>query len=234
MNQLQCTVPTGDLLAQCRPKQMGVTYAITDDTVEIFLHGIIGDEYTQTDSLSVARILAENRGKAVNMDVNSPGGLAYDGVAIFNAIKAHNGKTTGTISGQAGSAASLAVVACDVINCYPVGVFQPHYSMVMAFGHQADLQQALGQLVQLDKDLETVYVEASGQTLEKVQADLIGPHGDGTVFGAQAAVDAGYVHKIIQHNKQKPAAAATSKSTALAARCVALLELELDRQIRSL
>ena len=45
MHQLHCIAPTADLLASLRPKQMGVQCAVTDDAVEIFLHGIIGDEY---------------------------------------------------------------------------------------------------------------------------------------------------------------------------------------------
>jgi ATP-dependent protease ClpP protease subunit len=130
MHQLHCIAPTADLLASLRPKQMGVQCAVTDDAVEIFLHGIIGDEYTETDSLSVGRILAANRGKPVTLRVNSPGGLAYDGVAMYNAIDAHDGKTTGIIEGLAGSAASLAVVACDVVKCHSSAAFHPHYSLV--------------------------------------------------------------------------------------------------------
>jgi len=205
MNQLHCITPTGDLLAQCRPKQMGVQCAVSDESVDIFLHGIIGDEFTETDSLSVARVLADNRGKAVNLRVNSPGGLAYDGVAMYNAIDAHDGTTTGTIEGMAGSAASLAVVACDTVRCHSTARFHPHYAMLMAFGHQSDIRDALDSLQQLDTDLEKVYAEASGQSIAQVQKDLTGPHGDGTKFSAEAALAAGYVDEVIKHNKQKPA-----------------------------
>ena len=69
MHQLHCIAPTADLLASLRPKQMGVQCAVTDDAVEIFLHGIIGDEYTETDSLSVGRILAANRGDALSKQI---------------------------------------------------------------------------------------------------------------------------------------------------------------------
>jgi len=238
MNQIQCTMPTGKILAQCRPLQMGVTCAISDESVDIWLHGIIGDEYTETDSLSVARVLAENRGKQVNLRVNSPGGIYFDGLAIYNAIDAHDGYTVGIIEGLAGSAASLALIACDHVQCYSSALFHPHYALLLTMGHQADLREALSLLEKIDSELDRVYSEASGLSVEQVQSILLGPHGDGTAMGADEALAAGFVDEIVKHNKSKlanPAAAAeASKSTALAARCVALLELELDRQVRSL
>lgn len=205
MKQLTCKIPP-KLMASFHDESMKVQYLVTDDSLDIFLHGIIGDEYTQTDSLSVAQLLASHKGKPVNLRVNSPGGLAYDGVAMFNAIDAHDGPTTGIIEGMAGSAASLAVIACDTVKCYSSAVFHPHYSLVVAMGHQADIREALAIQEVLDSDLESVYAEASGQTLAQVKADLMGPNGDGTRMNADAAFKAGYVDEIIGHKKQKPAA----------------------------
>lgn len=213
ITQLQCLAPTGDLLTQCRPYQMNVELLnVTDATVEIFLHGIIGEEFTGTDSNTITRILSDNRGKSVDLRVNSPGGLAYDGVAMFNAIRSHDGPTTGTIDGVAGSAASLAVIACDHVRCYQGSAFQPHYSMIMAMGHQADISDALEKMKKLDSDLDQLYSEQSGQSIETVQDQLMGKHGDGTRFTAAEALAAGYVDEIISHGKKKQAAATTDNA----------------------
>jgi ATP-dependent Clp protease protease subunit len=203
--RLICKVPD-NLLASFHDETMKIAYNVTDDQVDVFLHGIVGDEYNQTDSLSIAQILSANRGKTVNLRVNSPGGLAYDGVAIYNAIDSHDGPTVGIIEGRAGSAASLAVMACDTVKCHSGGVFHPHYSLVMAFGHQAEIRDALAIQERLDEDLEAIYAEASGRSLEQVKADLLGPNGDGTVFSADQAKSAGYVDEVIQHNKRKESA----------------------------
>jgi ATP-dependent protease ClpP protease subunit len=205
-------------MASFHDDEMAVQYLATDDSIDIFLHGIIGDEYTQTDSLSVAQLLASHKGKPVNLRVNSPGGLAYDGVAMFNAIDAHDGPTTGIIEGMAGSAASLAVIACDTVKCYSTAVFHPHYSLIMAMGHQADIREALAIQEVLDADLEEVYAEASGRSVAEVKADLLGPNGDGTRMNASAALAAGYVDEIIGHKKQKQAATIGGNSAALAIR----------------
>jgi len=234
ITQLQCLAPMGEILAQMRPHQMAVEYAVHADSVDIFLHGVIGDAFDGMDSQSVARLLNDNTGKPVNLRVNSPGGLAYDGVAIFNAIKAHDAPTTGTIEGLAGSAASLAVIACDSVRCYPGGAFHPHYAMIMAMGHQADLEQAMIQLERLDRDLEQLYSERSGQSMAVVKEQLTGPHGDGTRFSAAEALAAGYVDEVISHGKKKQAAATTDNalpgmSPALHRRKMAAFEIGLTK-----
>ena len=100
-------------------------------------------------------------------------------------------------AGGMASAASLAVVGCDRVKCYEGAVFHPHYSLVLAFGHQPEIRQALAIQERLDLDLEQMYKRVSNQTLAKVRQDLEGPHGDGTTFSAQEAVNAGYVHEVV-------------------------------------
>lgn len=175
-----------------------ITCSVQADSVDVWLHGIVGDEYTQTDSSSISRILASNRGKPLNLYVNSPGGLAYDGVAIFNAIQSHTGKTTGIIEGLAGSAASLAVMACDTVTAYSAAKFHPHYSLFIARGHKADIADTLLMMEKLDADLEQLYATRTGNSIETTKAHLIGPHGDGTHFTAAEAKAAGYVDEVIQ------------------------------------
>lgn len=58
-----------------------VFYAKNEDGIEVFLYGVVGDEYTQTDAGSIARILSADRNAPVTMRVNSFGGLAFDGLA---------------------------------------------------------------------------------------------------------------------------------------------------------
>ena len=88
----------------------------------------------------------------------------------------------------------------------------------MAFGHQAAIRDALAVQERLDSDLEVVYSEASGRTIEQVRADLLGPHGDGTRFSADEALAAGYVSEVIRHNKQRAAVAMAMAGPLAAAR----------------
>jgi ATP-dependent Clp protease protease subunit len=210
---------------------IGVFMQDADEDLEIFLHGIVGDDYTGTDSQTVSAALAKQRGKPVTVRVNSPGGLAYDGLAIYNALASHTGTTTAIIEGTAGSAASLIVLGCDTVRAYPSAQYQPHYSMTLAYGHQADLRDALTMLEKLDAELEQIYAERSGQSLEKVKADLLGPEGDGVQMNAREALDAGYIHELIDIPKRAAAAsrpAATFKPYNARLR---LLKLSVDSEL---
>ena len=82
----------------------------TADQIEIMLYGTIGDAYDQADAATVTRMLSANKNKPVTMRVNSFGGLAFDGLAIYNALADHSGPTVGIIESVAASAASLAVL----------------------------------------------------------------------------------------------------------------------------
>lgn len=188
-------------------------YLATDDALDIWLHGAVGDEYTETDSASISRLLASHRGKPITLRVNSPGGYAYDGVAIYNALLAHDASTTAIIEGMAGSAASLIVLGCDKVQCHVGAVYQPHYSLINVVGHQADLMEALEVLAVLDNDLEQLYASASGRTIEQVKQDLMGNYGDGTRFSAEAAMEAGYVHEIINNRQARASVPEPSRDT---------------------
>jgi ATP-dependent protease ClpP protease subunit len=199
MRQLECRAQTGPTPGA----EYNVEWAVHEDSFEVFLHGIVGDEMDGSDSLTIAKVFSDNRGKPMHLRVNSAGGLAYHGIAIYNIIDAHDGPTTGTIEGMAGSAASLAVIACDTVQCHKTAVFAPHYALIGAFGHQPEIRDALEALEVLDAALEEVYAEASGRSVEQVKQDLKGPNGDGTRFSAEDALAAGYVDEVIEHNKNK-------------------------------
>lgn len=180
-----------------------VMFNETDSNVEIFLTGIVGDEYTESDAGSIAKILSRNRGKPVTMRVNSPGGLAFDGLAIFNAIASHDAPTVGIIEGLAASAASLAVIGCDTVKMHANATYQIHEGLSFAFGHIADLQDSISWLEQFNAAAVDTYAAKSGKPHEYIAAALLGEHGDGTKYTAAEALDVGFVDEVIPIGKGK-------------------------------
>src|SRR6185437_4740648 len=90
-------------LARSRPifsraPGMGVR-AADDSTIAIF--GEVGFDVTPA---SIKSALA-GRGD-VSLQINSPGGSAFDGVAIYNLLASHPGTVTAEVVGVAASAAS--------------------------------------------------------------------------------------------------------------------------------
>jgi ATP-dependent protease ClpP protease subunit len=181
-----------------------IVYNETPQELEIFLTGIVGDEYTQSDSASISKVLSANRGKPVTMRVNSPGGLAFDGLAIHNALAAHDGPTVGIIESLAASAASLAVLGCDTVKMYANATYHIHEGLSFAFGHIADLQDSIEWLQQFNSAAIATYSAKTGKSEKEMAAALLGDKGDGTKYSAEQAKSAGFVDEIIPIGKNKP------------------------------
>ena len=80
---------------------------------ELILFGTVGEDlfgdgFTARD---VINALAKLKGKPVTVRINSGGGFADEGVAIYNALTGHGGRVTVSVEGIAASAASLIAMA---------------------------------------------------------------------------------------------------------------------------
>ena len=196
-----------------------VFYAQNEDGIEVFLYGVVGDEYTQTDAGSVARILSANRTAPVTMRVNSFGGLAFDGLAIYNALADHKGPTVGVIESVAASAASLAVLGADRVQMQANAVYHIHEGLSGAMGHIADLQETIEWLRAFNAAAVATYAAKTGKSEEILAAALLGGNGDGTRYTAAEALEMGFVDEVLPIGKKaSKTAAKNDRSGELAAR----------------
>lgn len=177
--------------------EMGIKCEATADGVEIMLYGTVGDSYDGADALTISKILAANTKAPVTMRINSGGGSAFDGIAIHNAIRDHKGPTTAIVESLAASAASLAAMGADKIRMQNNAVFHVHQSLTMGFGHQAEIAETLSWLQAVDESLAMTYSERTGISIDDMRAILLGDNGDGTKYGADAALKAGFVNEVI-------------------------------------
>ena len=177
----------------------------TSSSVEIFLTGEVGDEYTQSDSASIAKLLSAHRGKAVTMRVNSGGGLAFDGLAIYNALAQHDGPTTGIVEGLAASAASLAVLGADTVKMHANAVFHIHEAIGLAIGYKQEMLDMVTWLDSFNEAAAETYAAKTGKPIEYLAAAMLGEHGDGTKYTADQALDVGFIDEVIQHKGKKTA-----------------------------
>lgn len=196
-----------------------VFWAESDAGIEVFLYGVVGDDYTETDAGSIARVLSANKNKPVTMRVNSFGGLAFDGLAIYNALADHSGPTTGVIESVAASAASLAVLGADRVQMQANAVYHIHEGIAGAVGHIADLQETIDWLKAFNAAAVATYAAKTGKSEEVLASALLGSNGDGTRYSAAEALAFGFVDEVLPVGK-KPAktTARNDRSGELAAR----------------
>jgi len=171
------------------------------DELELLIHGVIGDPWDELDSLSMAKVLAENRGKTVNARINSGGGLAWDGIAIYNELVQHDAAVNITIEGMAGSAASVIAMAGDTIRIAENGQFFIHRAWGLAMGNQADIHDYAEFLAGIDRSIAATYTARTGLERQQVEEWMIGKV-DGTTFSGPEAVEHGFADEVIPLKKK--------------------------------
>lgn len=175
---------------------VGVKNAKGDDPAEIALYGEIGNPWDIADARSVSAFLRENKGKAVNVRINSMGGLAYDGITIHNALVAHDGPVTTIIEGMAGSAASIIAVGGDPVQIYENAHLFIHRAQMVAIGNVDAMNEAIAWLNKVDDAIARTYKAKTGKAFDKIMAMMRGSM-DGTVMTAKEAVELKFADQVI-------------------------------------
>ena len=84
------------------------------NAIDIELHNEIGlGGVTASDFIS--ELKSHGTARLINLSIHSPGGNMLDGLAMYNALKAHPAKIHAHVAGIAASAASTVLMAGDVI-----------------------------------------------------------------------------------------------------------------------
>ena len=168
-----------------------------NEPLEILIYGIVGDPFDGIDARSVAVVLSQNKGRPVNVRINSPGGLAFDGLTIFNALVGHDATVTTTIEGLAASAAGIIALAGKPVRMLDNGSLFLHRAMGLAMGNRDVMLDVAAVLEQVDASIVATVAGRRGLKPANVSAILAGKV-DGTTFGAEAAKSAGLIDEIVK------------------------------------
>ncbi|WP_099866059.1 head maturation protease, ClpP-related [Pararhizobium haloflavum] len=126
---------------------------------------MIGEDFWTGEGVTAKRVSAALRAigdQEVFVDINSPGGDYFEGVAIYNALREHPKKVTVRILGLAASAASVIAMAGDEIQIGKAGFIMVHNAWVVAIGNRHDLNEAAKTMEPFDDAMATVYAERAG------------------------------------------------------------------------
>lgn len=135
----------------------------SENTISIL--DIIGEDFWTGGGVTSKRVSAALRAigdQEVFVDLNSPGGDFFEGVAIYNALRAHPKKVTVRVLGLAASAASVIAMAGDEIQIGKAGFLMVHNAWVIAIGNRHDLAEAARTMEPFDDAMATVYAERAG------------------------------------------------------------------------
>lgn len=176
--------------------RVGVRNAKDDEPAEIAIYGTVGDPWEGSDARSIGAFLRANKGRDINVRINSAGGLYYDGVTIHNALLQHDGKVTTIIEGLAGSAASLIAMAGDPVQIYENAQIFVHRALLIAIGNVDMMDEAKSWLTKIDDAIAATYKAKTNKATETIRGWMKGKV-DGTVFSAREALDVKLVDEIL-------------------------------------
>ncbi|MGK2949482.1 MAG: ATP-dependent Clp protease proteolytic subunit [Acidimicrobiales bacterium] len=161
---------------------------------------------TQVDDTSanlvIAQLLfleAEDADKPVHLYINSPGGDMTAFFAIHDTMQFLRPPVSTMCVGQASSAAAVLLAAGEPGLRYTlpnarVLIHQPHGG---AQGQSTDIEIQVREMVEMRDRMVDVLVQATGQTRERITADIDRDH----ILRGQAAVDYGLVDDVIERRE---------------------------------
>jgi ATP-dependent Clp protease protease subunit len=177
----------------------------------IFVTGGIDDNIA---NLVIAQLLfleREDADKDIEMYINSPGGSLTAGLAIYDTMRLIKPDVATFCAGMAASAASVLLTGGTKGKRFalPYSKVIIHQPWVSQMGGQAtDLEIHARDLIKSRRVLADIYVETTGQSLERIEKDLERDY----IMTADEAVTYGIVDSVI--SRESRAASAPKPSAA--------------------
>lgn len=175
-------------------KQIPQNYSVKHDdeekTTEITIYGIIGNTWF-SDSFSandIDRALNEAGDNDIVINLNSPGGDAFDGISIFNRLKRHNGKITIHVDGWACSAASIIAMAADNLIMELGSMMMIHEASSIVIGSKKDMRKEADILEELEEGIIDIYNTKAKISREEIREKI----DEETWMSAKASVEFGF------------------------------------------
>lgn len=190
------TIPLPHALATPRAPELAggscVLNAVTDteNTAELLIYGPIGG--WDVDAAEVAHRLVATEAETIKVRINSPGGSAFDGVAIMNALTGHRARVVVEVDGLAASAASVIAMAGDEVVMRPGSELMIHEAHVLAMGEAEDLRSVADMLDKTNASLAQVYADRAGGAVDTWREAMANE----TWFTADEAVEAGLADRV--------------------------------------
>lgn len=124
----------------------------------LYIYGPIGGFFfSENDAQSIRRKLERSEADTINVYINSPGGSAFEGVAIMNQLKRHKAEIVVHIDGLAASAASVIAMAGDRVVMPENTMMMIHRASTFSFGNAKDFEKAAKDLGTVDQSLAASY-----------------------------------------------------------------------------
>lgn len=173
------------------PDRQGLRVVNQADSAEIWIYDEIS--WWGVSAQQVVDELADIDAAEIVVHINSPGGDAFDGFAIKQALDDHPADISVRIDSLAASAASVVAMAGDDIAIAELGMVMIHDAMGFTYGNADDMRQMADMLDKVSQMIAGAYTRRAGGSVtewrDRMRAE--------TWFDAAEAVDVKLADRIL-------------------------------------
>jgi HK97 family phage major capsid protein len=176
---------------------------------EIQILGQIGPEMWGGIDANMVAVALKAIGRApLRVVLNSPGGDAIEGIAIYNLFAEHPAKVTMHVVGEAASAGSVIAMAGDRIEMGEASLMMIHEGMGIVMGRADDMDEMSAFLRMVNGVVAELYANRSGQKLD----DVLSMMKNETWMSAKDAVEKGFADVALKKDSKKKSYASSAMS----------------------
>lgn len=137
---------------------------VNASTGEIFIYDVIGSDWfgEGITGSSVKSALKELGNKRATIRINSPGGVADEGIAIYNILKRHKAGVDTYNDSIAASAASIIFLAGENRYAAKGSRVMIHKASAVVWGNADEVRRQAGILDKYDESLVEIYADHMG------------------------------------------------------------------------
>jgi len=141
----------------------------------------------------VAGILRSLNGRDVTVNINSPGGEVFEGLAIYNQLREYSGNVAINVIGLAASISSVIAMAGNSLNVARTGFLMVHNAWTVVAGNRHDMTDAAATMEPFDDVIASVYSVKSGGA----KADFASLMDAETWIGGERAIELGLANGLL-------------------------------------
>ena len=165
----------------------------------IFLTGPIDDNVASLICAQLLFLESENPKKEISFYINSPGGIIWSGLAMYDTMQYISSKIMTICIGQAASAGSLLLAAGEknlrfslpnsrIMVHQPSGGFQ---------GQVTDIEIQTKEIIKTKKKLNEIYTQLTGKDIKEIELIMERD----SYFSPEEAIKFGLIDRIIESRK---------------------------------
>lgn len=177
----------------------GVRALDVGDSV-ITMFDVIGEDFWSGGGITAKSVAAQLRAigpRPIELQINSPGGDMFEGIAIYNVLREHPQPITVKVMGMAASAASIIAMAGDTIEIGSASFLMIHNCWVIAMGNRHDMAETSAFLEPFDQAMTDLYAARTGQ-----DAKLIAKWMDAeTYMSGSQAIERGFADVLLPSDR---------------------------------